>query len=66
MQDYYDKNELYDMENDPDQEHNLIDDPVMIDIVLTMRKRMKSWFIKYSDPDKDALIAPSAVDLSFT
>ena len=54
------------MENDPDEERNLIDDPAMIDIVLTMSKRMKSWFIKYSDPDKDALIAPSAFDLSFT
>ena len=48
-------NELYDMENDPDKEHNLIDDPAMIDIVLTMRKKMKSWFVRYGDLDKDAL-----------
>ena len=27
----------------------------MIDIILTMRKQMKSWFVKYSDPEKDAL-----------
>ena len=52
---YYDRNELYDMKNDPGEEHNLIDDPSMVDVILTMRKKMKSWFAKYSDPDKDAL-----------
>ena len=50
-----DNNELYDLENDPGEGCNLIDDPAMIDIVLTMLKRMKFWFIQYSDPDKDAL-----------
>ena len=50
-----DKNELYDMENDPDEERNLIDSPCMTDIALTMSKRMKSWFANYSDPDRDAL-----------
>ena len=52
---YYDRNELYDMKNDPGEEHNLIDDPSMVDVILTMRKKMKSWFAKYSNPDKDAL-----------
>ena len=50
-----DKNELYDMENDPGEERNLIDSPCMTDIALTMSKRMKSWFANYSDPDRDAL-----------
>ncbi len=52
---YYDRQELYDMENDPGEEHNLINDPAMIDIVLTMRKKLQTWFIQYADPDKDAL-----------
>ena len=43
------------MENDPGEEHNLINDPAMTDIVLTMRKKLKTWFIQYADPDKDAL-----------
>ena len=50
-----DKNELYDMKNDPGEERNLIDSPCMTDIALTMSKRMKSWFANYSDPDRDAL-----------
>ena len=44
---------FYDLEKDPGEEHNLIDDPAYAPQILEMRRRMEKWFTTYVDPDRD-------------
>ena len=52
---YYDfprhEYELYDLENDPDEERNLIDDPVYKPVVEKLRKRLVELRVESGDPD---------------
>jgi arylsulfatase A-like enzyme len=52
---YYDfprhEYELYDLENDPHEEHNLINDPVYKPVVEKLRKRLVELRIETGDPD---------------
>ena len=48
-------NELWDLVNDPDERSNLIDDPAQAGRVRELRSRMKAWFARYVEPDKDGL-----------
>lgn len=50
----YGPNELYDLEDDPDEEKNRYDDPKCEALVMELRNRMENWFLKYSDPALDA------------
>ena len=45
--------ELYDMRTDPEQYHNLIDDPAHRDIVTALDKRLTAFFDRYSNPQYD-------------
>ena len=47
-------NELYDLENDPKEENNLINDPAQLDRIWKMKWELDMWFLKYVDPGKDA------------
>ena len=47
-------NELYDLENDPDEKVNLIDEPEHQERVHKMKWQLDSWFVEYVDPGKDA------------
>lgn len=49
----YGPDEFYDLQADPGEEHNLIDDPAMESIILEMRRHMEQWFNRYADPDFD-------------
>ena len=51
----YGYNEFYDLENDPGEEHNLIDAPEWQDTILEMRRRMEKWFADYVNPDIDGV-----------
>jgi len=42
--------ELYDLENDPDETHNLADDPACADQLKSMRRRLLHWMRQTSDP----------------
>jgi len=52
---YYDyrgrQYELYDLENDPHEEHNLINEPVYKPVVEKLRKRLRELRIESGDPD---------------
>ncbi|MBQ4354084.1 MAG: sulfatase-like hydrolase/transferase [Clostridia bacterium] len=45
--------ELYDMLEDPDETHNLIDEPALADVVREMSDRLEAWFDRYADPKCD-------------
>lgn len=49
----YGPDEFYDLENDPGEEHNRIDDRTFAPQILAMRRRMERWFNRYVDPDVD-------------
>ena len=46
-------NELYDLQNDPDERDNLVDDNAQANRIRTMKTQMETWFATYSVPDKD-------------
>lgn len=49
----YGENELYDLQNDPEENVNLIDDERYADIVIDMRCKLEKWFNDYVNPDID-------------
>ncbi len=51
----YGKHEFYDLQNDPGEEHNLIDDPRWEKTILELRRRMEKWFSNYVNPDIDGI-----------
>jgi len=44
------RDELYDLDADPHETTNLIDDPTHADVVLEMRKRIEAWMIETHYP----------------
>ena len=46
-------NELYDLQNDPDERHNLADDPSHSARVTQMLALLEEWFNHYIEADKD-------------
>ena len=42
--------ELYDLQSDPGELHNLIDDPAQGDRLQSMRQRMDAWMVQIDDP----------------
>jgi choline-sulfatase len=51
----YGPHELWDLKNDPDERHNLIDDPGQSARVKELHGRMEEWFGRYVDPTIDGL-----------
>ncbi len=54
----YGPHELYDLKNDPDERHNLIDECRCASILATMRADLDSWFQQYVDPAVDGVRQP--------
>jgi len=54
----YGPHELYDLVNDPDEEHNLIDDPGYRARVEELRAELEDWFLRYVDPRVDGAKEP--------
>lgn len=50
--------ELYDLENDPDERNNRIDDPDQRERVTTLRADLAEWFGRYVDPQRDGARFP--------
>ena len=44
------KNELYDLENDPDERNNVAEDPVYADVVNQLSERLDQFFDDYANP----------------
>ncbi len=49
----YGPNEFYDLERDPDEADNRIEDPAFQEEIRALRGRMERWFNDYADPDVD-------------
>lgn len=52
--------ELYDLENDPGERHNLVDDPAQADRVADMRSELQEWFDTYGSAAFDGSALPVA------
>jgi arylsulfatase A-like enzyme len=49
----YGPHELYDLEEDPGERRNLVDDPAQTERIVEMRHRLIDWFHRYADPQRD-------------
>ncbi|TVQ19454.1 MAG: DUF4976 domain-containing protein [Spirochaetaceae bacterium] len=45
----YERDELYDLETDPGEQHNRIDDPELRSVVLDLKERMLTWYQETAD-----------------
>ena len=45
----YEQDELYDLQADPQETRNLIDDPAYADVLMTLRERMLTWYMETCD-----------------
>ncbi|MDE2848025.1 MAG: sulfatase-like hydrolase/transferase [Gemmatimonadota bacterium] len=50
--------ELYDLENDPDERANLADDAGYVRRRRSLRGELEGWFERYADPDRDGWSRP--------
>ncbi len=54
----YGPHELYNMQADPDERLNLVDDDRFTDTVAAMKAMLEQWFVQYVDPGMDGLREP--------
>jgi arylsulfatase A-like enzyme len=54
----YGPHELYDLEADPEERHNLVDDPARSDRVRELSGRLEEWFARHVDPQFDGRLSP--------
>ena len=54
----YGPHELYDLVNDPDERHNLIDEPAQRGRIKQMTQRLSDWFARFVDPSMDGARLP--------
>jgi arylsulfatase A-like enzyme len=45
----YEKDELYDLEKDPQELYNVIDDPTYADVLTNLKERMAVWYMETCD-----------------
>jgi len=46
---FYEQDELYDLEKDPQELHNVIDDPAYTDVLQALKERMLNWYMETCD-----------------
>lgn len=53
----YGENEFYDLRTDPGEEENLVrsGDPAVRARIAGLKAEMESWFLRYSDPDREGI-----------
>ncbi len=54
----YGPNELYDLDSDPNEARNLIDDPAQVARVAGLKRQLDAWFVRYTDPGLDGSKEP--------
>lgn len=54
----YGPHELYDLENDPAEMNNKVDDIAIQDVVYELSSRLENWFTRYVDPTMDGVREP--------
>ena len=56
------RDELYDLRQDPDELHNLVDDPEARDVAACLRSRIARWFLETGDVVPQPMDPRSAVE----
>ncbi len=46
---FYEQDELYDLKNDPQELHNIIDDPAYAEVLQQLKERMLDWYMQTCD-----------------
>ncbi len=54
----YGPHELYDLAGDPDEDHNLLDEPGQRARISELEAQLEAWFVRYVDPDLDGTKEP--------
>ena len=54
----YGPHELYDLQADPGERHNLVDDTPYAPMRETLKAKLDRWFLRYVDPDRDGSREP--------
>ena len=54
----YGPHELYNLVEDANEEHNLIDAPEQQQRVIDMKAQLEAWFVRYVNPDLDGSKEP--------
>ncbi len=54
----YGPHELYDLDNDPGEIANRVDDPACARVLADLRYRLEQWFLTYADPGLDGVRQP--------
>ncbi len=49
VQRLYEQDELYDLVQDPNEEHNVAEDPAYADVLSTLRERLLRWYMETCD-----------------
>lgn len=50
--------ELYDLQADPGETHNRVDDPAARPVIHELRASLADWFARYSEPANDGALQP--------
>jgi arylsulfatase A-like enzyme len=54
----YGPHELYDLVQDPEERHNLIDDTGFAAVVAELRRDLEAWFCRFASPERDGVRQP--------
>lgn len=54
----YGPHEFYDLEKDPNEDYNYIDDDRYSAVIAEMREKLSAWFVRYADPAVDGSREP--------
>ena len=49
----YGPHELYDLKNDPDEKHNVVDEVSYQEVKAMMKQKLEAWYLEYVDPTRD-------------
>jgi hypothetical protein len=45
----YEEDELYDLNKDPDERNNIIDDPSYAEIISNLKEKLLTWYLETCD-----------------
>ncbi len=60
------KSQLFDLKNDPDEIHNLADDPAQADRVADMLRLLRKWQVDMDDPTPLTSAKPQSAEIDLT
>ncbi len=46
---HYERDELYDLRDDPQETRNLVDNPAYVDVLMQLKERLLAWYMETCD-----------------